>query len=394
MNDAVFRSILALGDLGRYNGAGSRPMNYEDRKQLLSRIETLRGGRRLICLLHFDRAIDPAVDGLGLSIQFEADAKEALFRVLKETGPEKLDVLVYSRGGDANGVWPLVSIVREFDPDFEVLVPFRCHSSGTLFALGAKRIVMTPLSELSPIDPTTGNHFNPKEGTDKNRFLGISVEDVRAYRSFVLAQFGLDAKDGSDAVNDLLPPFLSRLVQEVHPLALGNVERVHRQIKQLAKNLLELHPVAGRNLDEIIESLTTRFWSHLHMINRHEAKMILGDEQVQFADRDLEAALDDLLRTYENHFNLRQTLFLNAFLGDKPEHRARFIGGVLESTAWGYLFETCAILRQFTAMPSGVQVQVPAGQPMPLIQGLPRSIQVEVQSRGWIRNKEPKGFDK
>ena len=56
-------------------------------------------------------------------------------------------------------MWPIVSLIREFDKDFEVLVPYRCHSSGTLTALGAKRIVMDQLSELSPIDPSTGNQF-------------------------------------------------------------------------------------------------------------------------------------------------------------------------------------------------------------------------------------------
>ena len=45
--------------------------------------------------------------------------------------------------------------------------------------MAAKRIVMTRLAELSPIDPTTGNQFNPVDG--KGNRLGISVEDVRAY---------------------------------------------------------------------------------------------------------------------------------------------------------------------------------------------------------------------
>lgn len=367
-------------------------MNYEERKNLLKRVEELRGGRLLLSLFTFDRPCEPNVEGLGLGIQFDADAKEAVFRVLKESGAKKVDVCLYTRGGDVNGVWPLVSIVREFDPDFEVLIPFRCHSGGTLFAIGAKRIVMTPLSELSPIDPTTGNQFNPKD--DQKRLLGISVEDVRAYRTFVLDQFGVDSEKDPEGVRAVLPALLQRLAQEVHPLALGNVERVHRQIKQLARNLLDLHPVDGQQLDSVIESLTTKFWSHLHMVNRHEARAILGDERVQFAPDDLAVALDELLRAYENHFNLRQALFLKTFLGDEPSKEVRFIGGALETTAWGYLFETRALLRQHPLPPPGVQLQIPVGQPVPLVQGLPRALQAEVLSRGWVRNKEPKGFDK
>ena len=88
-----------------------------------------------------------------------------------------------------NAVWPIVSLFREFDENFEVLVPFRCHSGDTLVALGTKKIVLTPLSELSPIDPTTGNQFNPSDPSNPSARLGISVEDVVAYRTFVLDQF-------------------------------------------------------------------------------------------------------------------------------------------------------------------------------------------------------------
>jgi hypothetical protein len=98
-------------------------MTYEERKQHLGRVESLREGRKLVCFFTFDRQCEPRVADLGLEVLFQADAKEALFRVLKETRASKIDVCLYTRGGDVNGVWPLVSVIREFDPDFEVLVP-------------------------------------------------------------------------------------------------------------------------------------------------------------------------------------------------------------------------------------------------------------------------------
>jgi hypothetical protein len=369
-------------------------MNYDERKALLAKVEALRPGRKLVCLFNFDRASEPHV-GLGLDTTFHAEAKEALFRVLKETKSNKLDVCVYTRGGDVNGVWPLVSIVREFDPDFEGLVPFRCHSAGTLFVLGAKKVVLTPLSELSPIDPTTGNSFNPQAPGDAGRAgvqLGISVEDVRAYRSFILDQFAI-ADGEAEPLRKHLGPYLERLAHEVHPLALGNVDRVQRQIKQLAKKLLGLHTNGSRNDDDVIRALTTQFWSHLHMVNRHEAREILGDAHVEFASADLSTALDELLRAYEDTFALRRPFFLTAFMGDELAKEGRFIGGALESTAWGYLHETRAIVRQSSALPPTVQVQLPPGQPMPLVPGLPRTFSVEVKSRGWVHNTTPKGFD-
>src|ERR1700732_3524302 len=146
-------------------------MAYADRVPMLEKIETLRKGRTLVCYFTFDRIISPpSFATLGLQTMFHADVKESLFRVLKESvsGQTGVDLCLYTRGGDTNAVWPIVSLIREFDPDFQVLVLFRCHSSRTLVTLGAKRIHLCPISELSPIDPSTGNQFNPLDPTDKN----------------------------------------------------------------------------------------------------------------------------------------------------------------------------------------------------------------------------------
>lgn len=368
-------------------------MTYEERKPLFAEIEKLREGRLLVCFFNFDRQVNPPVLP-GLTTQFHADVKESIFRILKESDTSKgVDFCLYTRGGDINSVWPIVSLLREFDADFQVLVPFRCHSSGTLVTLGAKRVVLGTLAELSPIDPTTGNQFNPGDPADPSKRLGISVEDVRAYRDFVI-----DPPRNEGAARKLTAEqelaregfLLDRLTAHVHPLALGNVHRVLQQIKQLASNLLDLHPVKGDDKEKIVTSLTTKFYSHLHMVNRAEAKTILG-ERVELANPPLAAALDKLLRAYEDTFNLRRTFFLLAHLEGKTEADVRLIGGVAETKSWSYLFETRATIRQTTKPPPNVQVQVPVGQAMPLIPGLPREIQVEIKSQDWVHNTQPLG---
>jgi hypothetical protein len=367
-----------------------------DRQVIMRNIEVERSGRTLICFFNFDRDSFPPGLIPGLATQFLPDTKEPLFRVLKEstTPSTGIDLCFYTRGGDINAVWPLASLIREFDPDFEVLIPFRCHSSGTLLALGARKIIMAPIAELSPIDPSTGNQFNPSDPTRPLNRLAISVEDVQQYRNFILDQFKYKIKDDvkdTHEVKDLLASSLDRLTDRVHPLALGNVHRVQQQIKILAKKLLDFHPVKGRNVDVIIEALTTRFYSHLHMINRYEAQEILGADRIDFASNNLAKHLDILLRNYEDTFLLRKSFFINEHLQDNLQQPARFIGGAIESKTWSYLFETKALLRQQSAVPPNIQIQLPPGQPMQLIQGLPRQYNVEVTSQGWIHNIEPKG---
>lgn len=368
-------------------------MAYDDRKKLIEGIEKLRNGRKLIAFCNFDRQSVPELH--GLTVPFSSDAKESLYRVLKETniGKKGIDLFLYTRGGDTNAVWPIVSILREFDPEFEVLVPFRIHSAGTMVALASKRIVMTRIAELSPIDPSTGNQFNPPDPLNKGKLLGISVEDVNAYKDFIKEALGLDAenKKQTSQERDVLQPFMQKLISDVHPIAIGNVHRVHKLIQRLARNLLKCNKISRRDESEIIKKLIVEPYSHLHMINRHEAKEILGNKQVVFADGKLEAALDSMLREYENTFDLRKPLFLPRLMKDKIENEVRFVGGAVESAKWGYLFVTSAKITKFSELPPNVAVQLPPGQAMPLVPGVPVKYNVEIYGQAWEHNKEPQG---
>ena len=366
-------------------------MAYKERIDLIKRIEDLRNGRKLISLCNFDRVTNPPIPGL-VETQFHSDLKECLFSVLKEAkiGDSGIDLFLYTRGGDTNSVWPIVSLIREFDKDFEVLVPFRAHSAGTMLTLASNKIHMTRIAELSPIDPSTGNQFNPIDPNNKNNRLGISVEDLNAYKEFI--KESLNFKEKEKLVKEdkiILEGFLKSLVSEIHPLAIGNVQRVHKLVQNLAEKLLSCHNEKP-DYKEIIKKLTVESYSHLHMINRYEAKEILGN-LIAFVDDDLEMALDMLLKDYEDSFNLRYPLFFSRLMKDELRMDFRFIGGVVESQSKSYIFEAKGIISQYSELPPNINIQIPPGQPMPIILGLPRRYSVDIKEQRWINNKEPLG---
>lgn len=366
-------------------------MAYNDRTKILHNIERLRGGRRLIALFNFDRVTVP-LDLSGMKTQFHSDVKEALFRVLKETNIDKgLDLCLYTRGGDTNSVWPVVSIIREFDPSFEVLVPYRCHSAGTLVALAARHIHMSALSELSPIDPSAGNQFNPIDPLNAQSRLGIAVEDLQQYRNLVMDQLHLtdDNIDAGERRN-YFQPFLAQLTQLVHPLALGNVHRAYMQIQQLAEKLLRLQNDSSVDVERAIRAFTQDFYSHMHMINRDEALEFLGERIVAMPDN-LAVEMDSLLRQYQESFKFPEPFFLAAHMGDDALKEVRFVGGVVESSKRSYLFVTEAAIRQYCDPPSNVNVQLAQNQQLPLIPGLPRRFDVQIKRQSWVHNERPKG---
>jgi hypothetical protein len=154
---------------------------------------------------------------------------------------------------------------------------------------------------------------------------------------------------------------------------------------------LAFHPLEGRKVDNVIEALTTKFYSHVHMISRDEAREILGEKRVHFVDGDLGTALDALLRRYEDDFLLRTPFFIRGKMGDDQRLDARFLGSAIESAKWGYVYETKAVIHQHSKLPPNVQVQLPPGQVLPIVPGLPREFSVDLTAQGWIRNKEPIG---
>ena len=66
---------------------------------------------------------------------------------------EDLHILLGSPGGDGETAVRLVRQAHSRSKTLTVIVPDQAKSAGTLFALGAHRIIMGPTSDLGPIDP-------------------------------------------------------------------------------------------------------------------------------------------------------------------------------------------------------------------------------------------------
>ena len=169
---------------------------------------------------------------------------------------ENIDLFLYSSGGDTMVPWRLVSMIREYCDKFSVIIPYKAHSAATMISLGADEIVMSDLSELSPIDPSTANIFNPSDPANPQSKIPISVEDVMAYFDLAKNKFGI--KNDED-----LAKIFNKFVEanpQIHPLALGNVNRTHNLIRMLAKRLLKSHktPMKEDEIDKIVDYFTEK----------------------------------------------------------------------------------------------------------------------------------------
>ncbi|HOV78711.1 MAG TPA: hypothetical protein PK728_01270 [Bacillota bacterium] len=233
-------------------------MSRQKRLELLKKIEEIRGSS-VLCYITGDRE--------NVNTRIAPDVTQVFFRHLemfKEC--RQIDLFIYTRGGDVLTPWRLVHLMREYAPRFNVLVPFRCYSAGTLLCLGADEIVMGKMGELGPIDPSVVNAFNPQDPNNPAARIPVNIEDVYSYLALAGEKAGVCSTDQQVKAFTLL-------VDRIHPLALGNVHRNYMLIRSLAKKLLAMHhqPMREGRIEHIVDNLTEKLYAHNHMISRREA---------------------------------------------------------------------------------------------------------------------------
>lgn len=262
-------------------------------------------------------------DRPGLSAQLDSQMIRHVFDLTKEAieaaQPKCLDLFFYSRGGDSDVPWALMSMLREIagDRDIDVLIPYRAHSAATIAALGADEIIMGPKAELGPIDTTMFSPYNPPD-PKTNQPLPVSVEDVMGYFS-LLERIGCT---GSDSKIQGLREF----TQKVHPYALGMVQRLEDQTKLVAGQLLANRraPFPDPENRAIVDAVAKRINSHNHSISRTEATRHIGLRNVVKAeDANIEKEIWQLFILYEKkfelakHFNPEEEFFADQTLEER-----------------------------------------------------------------------------
>ncbi len=214
-------------------------------------------------------------DRQGMETQISSDALEYFSDHLDKIGKvEKISLVLYTRGGDTMAAWSLVNLVRQYCKSFEVIIPSKARSSGTIICLGADSIIMTKQATLGPIDPSVNGSLNPQNPQEPNNpaaRVPVSVESIQGFIELAKKEFNLTHK--SD-----LKEILLNLSDKVHPLVLGNVYRSRAQIQMVARKLLnkQLGEENKYKIDKIITFLCSDSGSHDYAIYRNEAKDELG----------------------------------------------------------------------------------------------------------------------
>ncbi len=235
---------------------------FSNRKELYKKLES-KLNSKVILYATSDRR--------GAESQIAQDAIDIFIAQLDKIGiNEKISLILYTRGGDTAAAWNIVNLLRQYCDEFQVVIPHRAHSAGTLISLGAESIIMTKQATLGPIDPSVNTPLNPIVQAGQGPVqIPVSVEAIKGYLAFAKEELAI--KDDMALSNIMV-----KLSEKVHPLVLGQVYRARMQIKMLAEKLLIQQVTDAAKIKEILAFLCSDSGSHDYTINRREAKDTLG----------------------------------------------------------------------------------------------------------------------
>lgn len=330
-------------------------MDRQARIELIRNIQELRDSKVLV---YFTGDRPP------IGSRIAEDAVRPLYKHLLglvETTPErkKIDLFLYSRGGDVSVPWRIVTMMREFCEDFCVLIPYKAHSAATMIALGADRIVMGKKAELSPIDPTLVRAVIGEATVPPPE---ISVEDVSSYISFMREPANINDQSA-------LAHVVSQLASHLTPLTLGSVNRQYSHIRLVARKLLtsRKEKIEEDRIGTIIDALTEKMYSHGHAIGRKEAAEL--GLPVDKPENALENLMWPLYQGYETVLRLNEPIDPEELLisKSKEEHTEELIPlAMIESIPKLDVFEINALFRRKRQVPLNPQININLNLGLPL----------------------------
>lgn len=292
----------------------------KDRIQLYKELEEKRKSKLLVYITS---------DRPNLGTQIASDILSPFTEHLDKIGDvDKISLYIYTRGGNTLAAWTLVNLIRNFCKDFEVIIPFNCHSAGTLISLGANRIVMTKQATLGPIDPSVNGPLNPQipGANNPNAKVPVSVEFVDAYLQMAKTELGIKDENG-------LAKILIDLSNHIHPLTLGQVYKSKTQIQMLANKLLEYHEIKENDKEGVIKFLCSESGSHDYTMHRNEASKL--GLNIEKPNMDLYKCIKNIYDDIETELQLRMPFDPNVTLGGQNQNDYQLRRALIESLDYG-----------------------------------------------------------
>ncbi|GIU84616.1 MAG: hypothetical protein KatS3mg008_1391 [Acidimicrobiales bacterium] len=213
---------------------------FQQRWLVMARARAIRdlerkNGSRVITLIHRREGL--AFLGIPFGGFIDIDDSEAVIRAIEMTDDSiPLDLVLHTPGGLVLAAEQIASALAAHPARVTVYVPHYALSGGTLIALAADRIVMSPSAVLGPVDPQIGDL------PAASILAAVERKDVDELddRTLILADVG---------------------------------EKAMRQVRRFVKKLLVRH-MSDERAEEVAAILSDGRWTHDYPIDVEEARRL------------------------------------------------------------------------------------------------------------------------
>lgn len=199
----------------------------------------------------------------------EMEILPQLYNVLsKLSHVEKLNVVLYTKGGSVNAARRIGLLLREFAQEVTFVTPYYCESAGTLLCLSGSQILAGSMSIFTPIDPQLGAEHGNDEASGSEPGA-MSCEDVRLFSEMAESWFGLEREEAQHNA-------LQVLSNSIFPTTLTSFYRSAQEVQKIAMELLsyQLPEADDNHKQRIVDKLLFGFHSHSYAITSKELEQM------------------------------------------------------------------------------------------------------------------------
>jgi len=202
------------------------------RMRKIAQLERLRG-TRVILMVHREETM--RLLGFPVMRYIDINDSEEILRAIHLTDDDvPLDLVLHTPGGLVVAALQVARALRDRRAKVTVFVPHYAMSGGTLIAMAADRIVMSPHAALGPVDPQLGK--------------GAAASFIKV----------LDQKPISEIEDETV------MLADMGGKAIA-------QVKSAAQYLLQRH-MAADEAGALAEKMATGVWTHDYPIGPDEAR--------------------------------------------------------------------------------------------------------------------------
>lgn len=208
--------------------------------------------------------------------QIDEKGYEALRReVLLARRSDNVLLILITTGGSGSAAFKIARLFQTFYDKFDIYIPAECKAAGTVLALGANRIWMSPFSELGPID-----------GQVPRSSARASVEEIMR-ASFQFFEFSVTKlieggqgtvgfKQAAETGGTMAANMMTSLFAKVDPELLGRNNRLTQEAIGYGSRLAA---TSGNADQDTVVSLAEDYPCHDFVIDFRQAKTLFRNVQ-------------------------------------------------------------------------------------------------------------------